>query len=61
VQLAAAGTSEVSGTIAVVSEDVARTGAESEMVLATTSELARQPDALRRESDAFLDAVQKAA
>ncbi len=61
VQHAAAGTSEVTGTIALVSADVARTGAEAERVLATASELARQSDALKSESDAFLDAVQKAA
>ncbi|MEO9191371.1 MAG: methyl-accepting chemotaxis protein [Acetobacteraceae bacterium] len=61
VQHAAAGTSEVTGTIALVSEDVARTGAEAETVQATARELARQSDALKAESDAFLEAVQKAA
>ena len=61
VQHAAAGTSEVTGTIALVSEDVARTGAEAETVRATARELARQSEALKAESDAFLDAVQKAA
>ncbi|MGA9866958.1 MAG: methyl-accepting chemotaxis protein, partial [Acetobacteraceae bacterium] len=61
VQHAAAGTSEVTGTIALVSEDVARTGAEAETVQATARELARQSEALKAESDAFLDAVQKAA
>ncbi len=61
VQLAAIGTAEVTGTIAAVSDDVARTGAESEKVLATAGELARQSNALKGESDAFLDAVQKAA
>ncbi|MEO8713619.1 MAG: methyl-accepting chemotaxis protein, partial [Acetobacteraceae bacterium] len=61
VQHAAAGTSEVTGTIALVSADVERTGAEAETVRATAHELARQSDALKTESDAFLEAVQKAA
>ncbi|HET6181986.1 MAG TPA: HAMP domain-containing methyl-accepting chemotaxis protein [Acetobacteraceae bacterium] len=61
VQQAAANTTEVSHHVGEVRQDVARTGDEAALVLATASELAREAQALKAESDAFLQEVQKAA
>ncbi len=61
VQHAAVGTSEVTGTIGLVNQDIIRTGAEAERVQATARDLASQSDSLKAELDAFLEAVQKAA
>jgi methyl-accepting chemotaxis protein len=61
VQQAAAGTSEVNSNIAVVAEAVDRNGTQAGAVLRAATQLTEQSDALKREVQDFLGAVQQAA
>jgi methyl-accepting chemotaxis protein len=61
VQQAATGTAEVGSNIAVVTDAVMHTGAEAKRVLAAASELGEQSEALKREVNEFLHAMQQAA
>jgi methyl-accepting chemotaxis protein len=61
VQQAAAGTNEVNSNITVVAEAMDRNGAQAGAVLQAATQLTEQSDALKREVQDFLGAVQQAA
>jgi methyl-accepting chemotaxis protein len=61
VQQAAAGTNEVNSNIAVVAQAMDRNGTQAGAVLQAATQLTQQSDALKREVQDFLGAVQQAA